>query len=77
MEDYLGKIRRDSDGNIVGAEATTMTWFLEVDGDEVTDLPSVSDAVCVHVYSMKLALFYRYVFCILVQFFLFSTLVRA
>ena len=49
VEDYLGKIRRDSDGNIVGAEATTMTWFLEVDGDEVTDLPSVSDAVCVHV----------------------------
>ena len=42
VEDYLGRITRDSDGNIVGAEATTMTWFLEIEGEEITDLPAVS-----------------------------------
>ena len=43
VENVLGKITRDGNGDITGAEATTMTYFLDV--NDAFDVPEVRPAV--------------------------------
>ena len=42
VNELLGGVSDASDGSIESASVTTMTWFIEVSGDDATDLPTVS-----------------------------------
>ena len=40
-ESFLGGVERDSNGNILSASATTMSFFLDISGEDVFDIPDV------------------------------------
>ena len=40
-ESFLGGVERDSNGNILSATATTMSFFLDISGEDVFDIPDV------------------------------------